>query len=228
MNLRRKGHSIGKIEARLGIPRSTLSGWFKDVKLTRAQKEKLRRQWKNGLIKARKKAVKWHNAEKEKRIQTAKNQARETIKNADIKDIYLVEIALALLYLGEGSKATTETSMGSSDPLILKFFLICLRRIYNVNTAKIRCELHLRADQDQQEVKRFWSRELALPIRNFTYISVDKRTIGSQTYSHYKGVCQIRCGTVAIQRKLIDLANMFCEETIKNFGLVAQLVRARR
>lgn len=215
--LRKKGLSIGTIERRLGIRRSTLSGWFKNVELTSAQKTRLHQQWKDGLIKARKKAVKWHNAEKEKRLCTARNEALETIRNIEITDKHIVEVALALLYLGEGSKATIETGMGSSDPLILKFFLTCLRKIYNVDTAKIRCELHLRADQDREEMIRFWARELALPIRNFTYVSVDKRTAGSRTYSRYKGVCQIRCGTVAIQRKLVNIANMFCEATIKKF-----------
>ena len=33
VKLRRKGFSIGKIEYNLGIPRSTLSGWLKNIEL---------------------------------------------------------------------------------------------------------------------------------------------------------------------------------------------------
>ena len=50
-NLRKNGHSIGGIEHRLGIPRSTLSGWFKDIKLTPQQKKKLFANWKNAIDK---------------------------------------------------------------------------------------------------------------------------------------------------------------------------------
>jgi len=72
IKLRKRGLSIGKIERRLKIPRSTLSGWFKNIELTPKQKEKLLNDWKNGLIKAREKAVLWHNTQKEKRLQEAK------------------------------------------------------------------------------------------------------------------------------------------------------------
>ena len=34
IKLRKKGLSIREIELRLGIPRSTLSGWLKDIKLS--------------------------------------------------------------------------------------------------------------------------------------------------------------------------------------------------
>jgi len=37
--LRKKGLSIGDIERRLKIPRSTLSGWLKDIKLTSKQRK---------------------------------------------------------------------------------------------------------------------------------------------------------------------------------------------
>ncbi len=52
--------------------------------------------------------------------------------------------------------------MGSSDPLILKFFVHCLRNIYQVPDDKIKCELHLRADQNPDEILSFWSKELAI------------------------------------------------------------------
>ena len=41
IKLRQQGFSIGKIERDLGIPRSTLSGWLKNIKLTARQKELL-------------------------------------------------------------------------------------------------------------------------------------------------------------------------------------------
>jgi len=63
-------------------------------------------------------------------------------------------------------------------------------------------------------MKRFWAKELKLPIVNFKRVQIDKRTKGSKTYPHYKGVCNIRCGNIAIQRKLINIGNIFCQKTI--------------
>ena len=128
--------------------RSTLSGWFKNVILTPKQKKKLFRDWQNALVKAREKAVVWHRQQKIRRLQEARKQAVNVVEHIDIQNPYIVELALAILYLGEGTKATDETSMGSTDPMILQFFLACLKRLYNLNIEKVRCELHLRAAQN--------------------------------------------------------------------------------
>lgn len=104
VGLRKTGLSIKKIENELGIPRSTLSGWFRYVELSESQKEKLRRDWRNGLITARQKAAIWHKNRKEERIACAKKEALETLSRIDNKDHALLELALSILYLGEGSK----------------------------------------------------------------------------------------------------------------------------
>jgi hypothetical protein len=215
IKLRKRGFSIGRIERRLNIPRSTLSSWFKNVKLNQKQKEKLLKDWKNGLIKARTKAVLWHNAQKEKRLKEAKDAALATLSDIDVDNKNNLELALAFLYLGEGTKNNVETAMGSSNPLILKFFLAAIKKIYNVDVKKIGCELGLRADQNPGAIKRFWAKQLKLPIGNFRQINIDWRTKGSKTYPTYKGVCQLRCANVAIQRKLMHLSNMFCQKIIE-------------
>ncbi len=74
---------------------------------------------------------------------------------------------------------------------------------------KNRCELYLRYDQDPDELKKYWAKELALPLPNFTQVNRDKRTVGRKTYDHYKGVCSLRCGNVAIQRRLVFLAEQY-------------------
>lgn len=216
IKLRKNGVSIGKIEQRLGIPRSTLSGWLKDIRLTQRQKEKLLQNWKNGLRKARGKAVLWHNAQKERRMQEAKNEARKTLEKINIDDPSIIELALAMLYLGEGSKKHEEIAIGNTNPLILQFFLAILKNVYSFDVKKIRCELYLRADQSIEEMKHFWARTLKLPLSSFKQAHKDKRTKGSKTYSYYKGVCNIRYGNAASQRKLIYLSNLFCQKIIEN------------
>lgn len=212
IRLRKQGKSLPYIHTKLGIPKSTLSNWFKYVVLTNKQKIKLRKDWQDALIKARKKAVLWHNKEKAKRMQLAEIEALSLLKKIDLTDINITELVLAILYLGEGTKAKCETGMGSSDPLILKFFITCLRKIYCVPEEKIKCELHLRADQNPQEMIKFWSNELHITKKNFTKAYLDKRTAGKMTYNSYKGVCLVRCGNVAIQRKLVYIAKHFCGE----------------
>lgn len=214
IRFRKMGYSIRNIEKRLKIPKSTLSGWLHNVKLTKKQKEKLCKDWQNALVRARMKAVIWHNAQKQKRLKLAEQQANKILRNINLNDVNVVELGLAMLYLGEGFKKTEETGMGNTDPLILKTFVAFLQKYYRIKNNQLYCQLHLRADQDGKSLKKYWSSELNLPLSCFKFIYFDKRTTGSKTYPNYKGVCIIRCGNVAIQRKLINLSKSFCEKVI--------------
>ncbi len=216
IKLRKQGKSIRDVEKKLAIPRSTLSGWFRSVELSESKKEKLFQNWKNALRHARVKAAKWHNNQKKIRLIEAKRQAEVVLEKIDHNNKDVLDIALSFLYLGEGFKKTADTGMGNSDPLILKFFLKSLIKNYSLPISKIKCELHLRADQNIKEIKNYWSRQLRIPLRNFTTTSIDKRTIGKPTYPSYKGVCVLRCSNVAIQRKLVCLSNLFCNKIIQS------------
>jgi hypothetical protein len=213
--LRKKGKSIKHINKLLGIPLSTLSGWLKNVQLTKKQKRTLDLNKRRGLIKARKKAVIWHNEQKILRIKKSEKEAYKVLKNINFKDKNIVDLALAMLYLGEGFKFR-KTGMGNSDPLVLKFFLKIMRELYGLNTDKIRFDLHIRYDQNLMRLKRFWSKELEVPIERFKNVLVDIRTKGRKTYPNYKGVCMIDCANIAIQRKLVYLSRCYCEKIIKN------------
>jgi len=217
ISYRKRGYSIRMIEKLLRIPKSTLSNWFKDVKLTRSQTNKLEKKQKNALRLARLKAVLWHNQQKKKRIEFAQNDATITLKKINIENPHIIELALAFLYLGEGFKKNIETAIGSSDPSILKFFVAALKHIYHFDSTNIYCQLNLRADQSPTHLIRYWSKELKIPKKNFKYVSIDKRTLGIKTYPHYKGVCQLRCGNVYIQRKLVCLSKMFCKKIIDKY-----------
>ena len=224
LKLRRGGASIRDVESKLSIPRSTLSGWFKNIELTTQQKRRLYLEWVGALVKARVKAALWHSHQKRVRLEEAKTQAESILKKIDINKGEIIDLALAALYLGEGNK-TLDTGMGNSDSLVLKFFVTVLQNNYGIPISKIKCELHLRADQNPVSIKKYWAKELNIPLSNFTTTSIDKRTAGRPTYPNYKGVCVVRCGNVAIQRKLLHLMKAFCEKVIIK-GRVAQLVRA--
>lgn len=217
--LRRKGISINKIEKRLKIPRSTLSGWFKDIALSEEQTLVLKQNWRDGLVLARKKAVVWHNKEKESRIKIVEREADTVLSEIDFSSKHLMEMTLAMLYLGEGFKKNSDTGIGNSDPLILKFFITILLKIYGVDRNKITCYLHLRADQDPTKMKKYWAQQLSLPLSAFKKVSLDQRTKGKPTYSHYKGVCIVRCGYIAVQRKLVYLSRKYCEKVTQNWAV---------
>lgn len=217
LQMRSNGTSITTVEKELNIPRSTLSGWFKNISLTKEQKSILQKNRNNALVFAREKAVVWHKKQKTNRLKKAEEEARVTLSKLNPKDKNLLEITLAMLYLGEGFK-NNRTGLGNSDPIVLKFFIMAIKKLYSFDSSNIKCELHLRANQDPLEMKKHWPSELNIPLSNFTSISIDKRTIGMITYPEYKGVCSVNCGNIALQRKLVYLSQRFCEQIITSMG----------
>ncbi|MEJ0053458.1 MAG: hypothetical protein WDN10_01880 [bacterium] len=208
VKLRKRGKSLRAIEGLLDVPRSTLSGWLKNVSLSAKHKASLERKWRLALTIARTEAVRWHNTQRNKRLEEAAEAAEKTLQKIG-DDSEMLELALAMLYLGEGGKTKTSLTLGNSDPLIVRFYVNALERLYGIAKSRLRAELHLRADQDENKLKRFWSKATGIPLRRFVYSVKDQRTLGRATYPGYKGVCAVSGGGVAIQRKLMYLAKAF-------------------
>lgn len=207
INLRTEGKSIRDIQTQLGVPRSTLSGWLKDVVLTDRQKKRLNNKARLALVNSRQKALKWHHHQKQLRLTKADTEAEKTLNNIDVNDLNILELALSFLYLGEGAKKEV-TSLGNTNPLILKFFIKSVKKVFP-NSKLGKSELHLRSDQNERKEIDYWSKELNIDKNQFTYIK-DKRVAKSKTYPEYHGVCVVRFTEVAIQRRLVFLSHKFC------------------
>lgn len=210
-SLRKEGQSLRYIEDLLGVPRSTLNGWFRGIVLISNQRELLHKQWMNGLSKARVFAAISHTRAKRERILKASQEACGVFQRLDFKDISLLEMSLAIFYLAEGAKKSEELCFGNTDVDILRYFLYGLERVYKIDRNSVRCALHLRYDQDAVTVRNYWSKQLHIPLHRFTQLQFDKRTQGFPTRQGYWGVCSIRCGHVHIQRRLIFLGKMICQ-----------------
>ncbi|MEK7080641.1 MAG: hypothetical protein AAB925_02305 [Patescibacteria group bacterium] len=211
-SLRKRGLSFRYIENKLGIPRSTLSGWFKNIKLPEKQRKKLLDSWKKGLANARKKAALWHIEDKNKRRETIRQEVKTFFLDVTIEK-KMGELIMATFYLAEGGKMENNFSLANSNPEILKGIVNLLRLLYKIDELKFRCALHLRKDQDEKELREFWSKILKIPESQFIKTQFDKRTI-KKTYEHYKGVCVLIYYDMALQRRILYLG----DEILKNIN----------
>ena len=209
IDLRKKGYSMTTIERQFGIPRSTLSGWFKTVTLTEEQRTSLMKSKSDGWKRARENAVKAHNLQKQNRIDLARSQAVQVFESLPLENNAVLELALAMLYFGEGSKKNA-TALGASDPKMILFFIKSCEKLYGIDRDTNRYDLHLRFDQDEEKEKAYWAKMLHIDVSLIKYASYDMRTVGKPTRSDYHGVCQVKISSVAIQRRLIALYNVYC------------------
>ena len=213
--LRKKGESIRDIELSLGIPRSTLSGWFKNIVLTSSQNKRLASKNRAGLAKARIQATESHRKNKQRRLESVRATVEKTLQSIPINDLVTLEIALAMLYFGEGSKTKQGLRLGNSDPRIIRFYIDSLKKLYALPGDCLYFALHLRADQNEEEEKAFWSQALDVPLAKFRYCIKDPRTAGKPTRLDYHGVCLAQGGPVEIQRRLMYLSEAFCERATR-------------
>ena len=214
IQLRKEGASLKDIRSSLDIPLSTLSGWLRNIEIAPEYVEKLKARHAAALITARSKAAEAHKRAKELRVQNLKDKVDEEYGELDVSSRSTLEIALAMLYLGEGSKGKHGLSLGNSSPMIIQFYINSLNRLYGISPSSLGAELHLRADQNEIELKEFWSKVTGIPLEKFTYVYKDERTRGRPTYPEYKGVCNVSGGGVEIQRRLMYLAEVFCNRNM--------------
>ena len=212
--LRSAGWSYNEISKHITVSKSTLSGWLKDVALSKKQRLVLRKKWENGLKKARGLAAAAHREKTKKRFALAAHNAETTIRN--LGDVFYsdhcIKLFLSALYLGEGSKNNSVVCMANANPTICKAFVVLLKKVYALDDKKFRCHLHIRADQKPQALTKYWSQVLDIPTKQFMKPHADKRTADKPSNQDYFGVCAIYYYDASIQKNLLSLANSALEK----------------
>lgn len=203
IKLRREGKSLRDIEMNLGIARSTLSGWLKNIKLSKKQQEYLYQKWLQALVKARQKASQVHRKNRKNRMENIKKQVDIFTRNVDFNK-ELGEIIFAVFYEAEGTKKENSVTIANSNPALLKNLIHLFRYLYSPNESKFRCCLHLRADQNEERLKTFWSEVLNIPKAQFVKTQFDKRTT-KPSFEQYKGVCVLMYFDINLQRRILSL-----------------------
>jgi hypothetical protein len=126
----------------------------------------------------------------------------------------VAKIALAMLYLGEGAKWRSRRGpqLGSSDPRIITIYVHLLEKCYGIKKEMIRCMVQHRADQNGEELLRYWAKVIGIPATQFYPSYFDKRSVGKPTKrSDYKGVCAISCPGTHIQLELDIIADIISD-----------------
>jgi len=213
ITLRKSGKTYTEICKIIGIniSKGTLSDWCGSISLSPKQQQRVERLVKRGTNKGRAVALVVNKLKREKYIQAVKDQVSHL--SGKLKDRNTSKIALAMLYLGEGSKTNKGSLMfGNSDPLVVRLFLNLLRRCYDIDENKFRCTLQCRADQNIKKLEKFWSKITDIPLSQFYKARIDPRTIGKPLKKlDYKGVCRIDYFSGDVFMELKQIVNVISE-----------------
>jgi predicted transcriptional regulator len=169
--LRADGWSVKEIQRSLGVSRSSVSLWVRDVALTESQRRTLERRSKAGpLIAAERKAA----AARERR-RGYQEDGRRLVHELDAS-----YAAGCMLYWAEGDKSRNSVRISNADPDLVACFATFLRDHFSVPSERMTLYCNLFADhmERQQEIERYWLDHLGLPLA-----SLRKSTVN--TYSKY-------------------------------------------
>jgi hypothetical protein len=211
IKLRKQGKTYTFIKGRLGVSKSTLSYWIKDVELTLAQREKINKDTKAKRIETYITTVK----ERRKRIfENYCNVARQELLPFSTRDFLMAGL---FLYLGEGSKSDwSQVCISNSDPSIIKFATAWLTKILGVNKKDIRVAVHLYRDMDMEQELNFWQQVMGVSRKQFwkPYIKkTSSQKIDHATFGH--GTCKISYGSAKLKKEIMAKIKVILEEATK-------------
>lgn len=169
LRLRLAGKSYNEIQAALGIPKSTLSGWFKNLVLSDTARIRLASRSSIGiatLIKRNK--MQTHKAEQ--RAREARASAKGRIPILTKRDLLIIG---AILYWAEGYKRLQirdgkertghPISFVNSDSSMIKAFLRFLREVLEVTVHDIRLTMRLYPHINEENARTYWMKITRLP-----------------------------------------------------------------
>jgi len=154
--MRARGCSVKEIETCLGVARSSVSRWVKDVHLDDEQRRVLAARVTEGRLQA---------AERKARAARRVRAMHQEEGRRFARERGAAYAAGCMLYWAEGEKNRCRLSISNSDVDLLRFFIGFVREHFSVTHDQMRIHCHLFADHlgRQREIERFWLNALELP-----------------------------------------------------------------
>jgi transcriptional regulator with XRE-family HTH domain len=191
--MRRKGESVKEIANILGVSKGTVSIWVRDIILSVEQMEALKQRSLKGGELGR---LKGSLMQKERRLKMMRNMDRKGFKrfsNLSEEEFFAAGIGL---YWGEGSKKKREFYICNSDPDLIKFMIIWLRKFYGVTTERLALVVGINGVHRKREgvVKNYWSNKLGIPLSQFRKTSFKKSKLNKvyENFNEHYGTLGVR------------------------------------
>src|SRR3989344_232708 len=198
INYRKKGFSYNMISQKIGVNKSTLSGWLNKIPFS-PNRELIKRI---GLAKL--KSAIFRHDQKVNEIAEMRDLAKKELDEITKRDLWLLGIGL---YLGEGNKSYENVSFSNSDPETIKIIIAWFKKNCNLKNGNFNPFIHAYPDNNIEKTVNYWSKITGIPKKQFgkTYIDkrINKSKIKSKTLPY--GTLHLRiksCGEREFGRRL--------------------------
>jgi len=195
VKLRKQGKTYNEIITEVGVAKSTLSLWLREVGLSRTQQQKLTKR----KVAAQKLGAEKRRSQRIAETEIINDECRYDIQNLTDRELFLMGV---VLYWAEGAKPKDNNpsamiDFANSDPAMLKLFVKWLIKFGNVKKSDINLRLHLHYLYKRREVelKKYWGNMLNIPEEQFAKTNFKKhnpKTKRINVGEDYKGLVAIR------------------------------------
>jgi Putative ATPase subunit of terminase (gpP-like) len=193
--LRAQAWTLAEIAAELGVARSSVSIWCRDVEFDAKPR--------NRGTGAGRKPHRQQQA-KHEQIERLRVEALTRIGSLSDRDLLIAGVSL---HAGEGAKTSTSVKFANSDPRMIRLFLRFLRSFFAIDESRLRMKLYLHEGLDLDKAVAFWSGLTGIPTGQFTkpYRAVADPSI--RRSKHPMGCPSVCYSDVVVLRTILALAD---------------------
>ncbi|KKP87973.1 hypothetical protein A2456_03450 [Candidatus Nomurabacteria bacterium RIFOXYC2_FULL_36_19] len=193
--MRKKGMSYSQIKEKLGVSKSTLSGWLYNMPLSVKRIRELQADSPIRIEKYRNTM----RAKKEKKFAEAYQEMSKKIGKLTKRELFLSGL---FLYWAEGSKTTRGTvGLTNTNPTMLKFYIKWLK-LFGYLKKDFSVHLHLYSDMNIRKQEKYWAQELDIPLSQFRKSYIKKTLLTSITY--HNGFGQGTCTVMVLNARFYE------------------------
>jgi transcriptional regulator with XRE-family HTH domain len=190
--LRAQAWTLQDIAAELGVSKSSVSLWVRDVEFTPNPRRRTRPPRPSSL-----------HLRKVAEVARCDRAGIDQVGQLTVRELLIVGVAL---YLGEGFKRDGQVGMANTNPQVLRLFVTWLRRCFEIDESRLRVRLYLHEGLDLRAAEQFWSKLLDIPPSQFrqAYRAAADRTL--RRTKHVNGCPAITYCDSALHRRVMGLA----------------------
>lgn len=188
--LRALGRTMPDIAGALGVSRSSVSLWTRDVAVELGPR-RLRPRAPNALERA-----------KQAEIEHLLEEGRRRIGHLSEREFL---VAGAALYAGEGTKADGIVNFANSDHRMIVLFCAWLRRFFDIDESRLRLRLYLHEGLDLEATMSYWSDLTDIPVDQFGTVYRAVADMGIRRNKHEHGCVSVRYSCTRTHRAVMGL-----------------------
>lgn len=160
VSMRKQGKSYGEISKATGASKSTLSYWLKTIPLSETQRKKLYTAKLKNMLKGSNSVRERRKREVDAILESARREIHLPLSEDEIR------LFGAAIYWAEGSKGGL-MEVTNSDPALILYMVHWIENMFNIPPAELKAKLNIYPQQNDSDIKKFWSSLCGIPLSQF-------------------------------------------------------------